>query len=283
MKITKLFAALAVLALAGCAATAPTLSPTAKSELAPQGRVRVAILPTNPLYVTPGTEKGEMQGLAPDIARALAKQLGAEMVPVPYPSAMNLLDAAKRNEWDVAFIGYAAERRADMEFTPVIVNGENSYLVRNDSPLRSVADIDRAGVRIAVSDRTVQHNFLRQNVRSATLVSTAHNAASLQLLVSGSVDAVAGNRMAVTESGHATPGTRVLDGSFMHVPYALATRKGNAAGTAYATEFVQYLKESGMLDDSLKRANLSGVTVARDYAPSGTANVPPPSTPARRY
>jgi polar amino acid transport system substrate-binding protein len=282
MKPNCVSAALLCMALAACAATAPTVSTTAKSELAPQGRVRVAILDTNPLYVTQSTASGDMQGLVPDISRAFAAQLGAELQHVRYPSAAALLGAAKRGEWDVAFIGYAPERSADMDFTPVMVNGENSYVVREASPLKAVADVDRPGVRIAVSERTVQHGFLKGNIRHATLVPMANNDASMQAFAAGSVDAVAGNRMTVLESSAANPGTRVLDGSFMQVPYALAIAKGRPAGTAYATQFVEYLKESGMLDASLKRANVNGVTVAREYSPAGGPNVPA-SAPAKRY
>ena len=282
MKNNVFSTALLCLAVAACATTAPTVSSTAKSELAPQGRVRVAIIASNPLYVTPGTLGGEMQGLGPDISRTLARQLGAELQQVNYSTAGALLEGARKKEWDVAFIGYSPERGADMDFTPVLINGENSYVVRADSPLQMVGDVDRPGVRIAISERTVQHTFLRQNIRQATLVPMANNEASMQALVAGRVDAVAGNRMTVTESSASTPGSRVLGGSFMHVPYALAVAKGRPAGTAYANQFVEYLKDSGMLDDSLRRAKLEGVTVAREYSPSGAPS-PAPSAPMKRY
>lgn len=283
MNNTNVSAALLCLALAACAATAPSVSPTAKSELAPQGRVRVGILSANPLHVTQGGAPGaEMRGLAPDIGRALARQLGAEFRPVGYPTAAGLLDGAARNEWDVAFIGYSPERASDMDFTPVVVNGENSYLVRGDSPLRSVADVDREGVRVGTSARTVQEVFLKQNLRRATVVSMPNNAALVQALVAGRVDAVAGNRQTMAESNANTPGTRVLAGSFLQVPYAIAIRKGRPAGAAYASGFVQYLKESGALDEAVKRANLTGVTVPQDYSQAGGVNVPTGSA-ARRY
>ena len=282
MKNNVYSAALLCLAVAACAATAPTVSSTAKSELAPQGRVRVAIIGSNPLYVTPSTLGGEIQGLGPDISRTLAKQLGAELQQVNYSTAGALLEGARKNEWDVAFVGYSPERQADMDFTPVMVNGENSYVVRADSPFRSVADVDRPGVRIAVSERTVQHGFLKGSIRQATLVPMASNEASMKAFAAGSVDAVAGNKMTVTESSGNTPGTRVLAGSFRPVPYALAVVKGRPAATAYAAEFVQYMKDSGMLEDSLKRANLQGVTVSREYGPAGTPSIPSPGT-GKRY
>jgi len=262
MKRNNICVAALCFTLAACATTVPTVSPTARSELAPGGKIRVGILANNPLYVNQSSVGGEMKGLVPDIANELARQLGAQVQPVNYPTATGLLDGAKRNEWEVAFIGYSPERSADMDFTPVMLNGENSYVVRSDSPLRSVADVDRAGIRIATSDRTVQHRHLTQNIRNATVVPVATGAAGMQALVAGQVDAVAGNRMTVTEAAAATPGMRVLEGSFMQVPYSIAIAKGKPAGTAYMTQFVQYLKESGRLDDSIRRANIRGVTVA---------------------
>ena len=255
------------LAVGACAtpstSNAPVVPTAAKYQLAPSGVLRVGINGTNPMYVTPGSGP-ERQGLVPDIARALATQLGARVEFVDYPTAPGVVAAAKNNEWDIAFMGYAQERVGDVDFTPIVVQGENSYVVRNESPLRHVDDVDRAGIRIAVSARTVQHIFLQERIRNATLVPMANNAASMQAFASGAVDAVAGNKLTALDSSASMPGSRVLDGSFMHVPYALAVNKGRPAGAAYATEFVRYLRDSGAIEQSVRRAKLGGVTVGKE-------------------
>ena len=260
MKTTTAIAA-ALLILSGCASTAPIVSPSAKADLAPQGVMRMGILPANPLHVTAGT--GEQKGFVVDLGREIARHLGVELRTVSYNTTGALLDGAARGEWDVAFMGYAKERLGQMNFTPVLVNGENTYVVRSNSPLRSVADVDRDGVKVATSARTVQEAFLRGNLRRAALVPVANNIAGLQELTAGRVDAVAANRQTAIELNAATPNTRLLDGSFMHVPYVIAIKKGSAAGTAFATELMEHLKATGAVEEAIKRAKLNGISVAR--------------------
>lgn len=259
MKINNFLPALAALVLAGCAATAPTVSPTAKSELAPGGTMRMAIITGNSLHAVPGTSGVNMKGLAPDIGRELARSLGATFNPVGYVTAAALLEGGKKGEWDVAFVGYSPDRLADMEFTPVVINGENTYLVRDGSTLRSVADVDREGITVATSERTAQEVHLRKTLKRAKVVSFRSQDETIAAVMAGRADAAAGNRHSMVEARKGIAGARLLDGSFLDLPYVVAVKKGRTAGAAYATDFVQYLKASGELAATVSRANLSGV------------------------
>jgi polar amino acid transport system substrate-binding protein len=255
---------LAILCLAvGACATTPAVSPEVKAQLAPGGKLRVGILHTNALHATQGLPPGELRGIAPDIGREIARRLGAEFQPVTYTTIDTLLDGAPKGEWDIAFAGYAAERRAQMDFTPVMINGGNAYLVRGESPLRSVSEVDRPGARVGVAGRTVQDAYLKANLKSARLTNSATTAELVKALAAGEVDAVAGNHMAMAAAARTLPGSRLLEGSFMQVPYAIAIKKGTPGGAAYTSRVIEDMKSNGMLEDIVRRANVEGVTVAR--------------------
>jgi polar amino acid transport system substrate-binding protein len=257
-------ALLFAVAVLGASAGAPTVPPQAKSELAPAGKLRVAVLVTNPAFVSKDGSATEMRGVAADLGRELAKQLGASFEPVRYELVGKLVDGAKTGDWDVAFLGFEEERAAWMDFTAPYLEVGNTYLVLADSPIRAVADADKPGYRIAASDRSAQERYLTRNLKQAQVVRTTgaliHEGA--QLLRSGKVHAVASNRVTLTELEKQIPGSRIVEGNFAPARHVLAVAKGRPAGASYAKAFIEHAKASGLVQQTIARAELRGVNVA---------------------
>jgi polar amino acid transport system substrate-binding protein len=258
------FALLLPLALAfGCAApSGPAVSPAARSELAPTGKLRVGLLAANPLFVTQGTPPEALRGIAVDLGRELASRLAVPMEPVRYPNVAALVEGVGKGEWDVAFLGIDPERAAVMNFTSAYLYGENTFLVPPGSPARSMADLDRPGKTVATLARSVQENYLRQNMKNATLVSMSGPPAAFGLLKEGKVDAVASSVQVLGEGAKAVPGAKLLEGSYYDSPIGMAVARGRSAGLAYAYEFIEEQKSSGAVRESLSRSGLAGARVA---------------------
>lgn len=72
---------------------------------------------------------------------------------VPYKNPGLLADAAVCDEWDVGLIGAEPQRAAVIAFTQPYVEIQATFLVPAGSALTSVGDVDRTGVRVAVSRR----------------------------------------------------------------------------------------------------------------------------------
>src|SRR3954453_19360987 len=121
------------------------------SELAPTGVLRAAINMGNFLLVTGRTSSGDPEGVAPDMAREIAWRLGVPVAYVPYARPGELADAAGGGVWDIGFIGAEPQGAEKIAFTPPYVEIEATYLVPPGSRLKSIADVDKPGVRIAVS------------------------------------------------------------------------------------------------------------------------------------
>lgn len=238
-----------------------TITEALRSELAPTGTLRVALNLSNFLLVSSAPPQGEPSGIAPDIGRELARRFGVPVAFVRYPSPGDLAAAAGTGVWDVGLIGADPLRAAEIEFTPAYLEIEASYLVLADSPIRTIDDVDRPGVRIAVGDKTAYDMYLRRTLKHATLHRAAGLEASYQLFVDQKLDALAGlkPRLVTDQAKHA--GSRVLPGRFTAIQQAIGVPIQRPAAAAYLREFVREIKLD-LVAQLIAKHGVQGVSVA---------------------
>lgn len=134
-------------------------------ELAPQGTLRVAINLGNPVLATRDAT-GSPRGVAVTLGMEFASMLRVRFVPVVYPGVGPIVDAARTAAWDIAFLAVDPARASEMDFTRPYMLVDNTLLVPAGSTVRSMADADRAGLRIAVQNRTAPDLFLTETLRA---------------------------------------------------------------------------------------------------------------------
>ena len=125
-----------------------------------------------------------------------------------------MADGAKAGRWDVAFLGADPDRANEIAFTAPYLEVDTTYLVPPGSSLRSLADVDREGVRIAVSEKSAYDLFLTRSLKRATLVRVPGVGPSVDLYFAQKLDALAGLRPILADAAARQPGSRVLEGSF---------------------------------------------------------------------
>jgi polar amino acid transport system substrate-binding protein len=233
-----------------------------RSELAPTGKLRVGLNMSNFLLTAKDPGTGEPRGVAADLGRELGKRLGVPVELVPYPNPGAVADAAKSGAWDVAFIGAEPQRANEIDFTAAYVEIEATYLVPPASQLKSIADVDKKGVRIAVSDRSAYELWLTRNLKNAELVRIKGADETFKQFVSDKLDALAGLKPRLLTDAEKLPGSRILDGKFTAVQQAIGAPKGRAAGAKYLKEFVEDIKASGLVARTIEKNNVRGLTVA---------------------
>ena len=157
--------------LAACA-TAPTSRPDVARQLAPTGRLRAAINFGNPVLAQKDPATGEARGASVDLARELGRRLSLPVDLVPFDAAGKVVEAIKTDAWDVAFLAVDPERAAEIAFTAAYLEIPATYLVPQGSTIRSVAEVDRDGVRIAVADKSAYELWLSRNIKHAKLMKT---------------------------------------------------------------------------------------------------------------
>jgi polar amino acid transport system substrate-binding protein len=235
------------------------------SEIAKGGTLRAAINLGNPLLVTGSTPAGEPIGVAPDLARAIADKLGAAISYVTFASPGEVADAIKDDGWDICLIAAEPKRAETIAFTPAYVEIEATYLVAAGSAFRSADDVDRPGVRIAVSGRSAYDLYLSRTLKHGELHRAKGLAGALELFVAEKLDALAGLRPALNDNAANLPGARVLDGRFTSVQQAIGTRPENSAAQAFLDAFVAEAKANGLIASLLKKHGVEGrLQVASD-------------------
>ncbi len=235
----------------------------ARAELAPTGVLRAGINMSNFLLVTGSTPEGDPDGVSPDMARAVAERLGVPLKLVPFKTPGELADAAVEDLWDIGNIGAEPERAKTIAFTPAYVEIEATYLIPAESPIQSIDEVDRDGVRIAVSARSAYELWLSDNIRHAELVLAQGIDASINTFVEQKLEALAGLRPRLVDDVKKLPGARILDGKFTAVQQAIGTRPDREAGAAFLRDFVEEAKASGFVASLIDKHGVSGrLTVA---------------------
>ncbi len=226
------------------------------------GKVRVGIGLGSATLAIKDPATGETRGPALDLARALAARMGIELAPVEYPRPGAVIEGARNNGWDVAFLIVDPERAAEADFTPSYMETDFTYLVPPGSRIRSLADIDQPGIRISNPAGDAAGQLLARRLKQARLVRPESIAAAVDLLRTGGADARTGPRPVLLTEAARLPGYRVLDEGFATIHFAALVPKGNAGRLAYVTEFIEEAKASGLVRQTIERAGLRGVQVA---------------------
>ena len=243
-------------------AMTPSASPAVRSELAPTGKIRVGINYGNFLLVTSYSAGSEPRGPAPDLARELGRRLGVPIEFVAFDTAGKMADAVRAGAWDVAFLGAEPQRANEISFTAAYLEIPATYLVPAGSAIRSFADVDRDGVRIAVAEKSAYELYLSRTIARAKLVLTKGIDASYNAFVDDQLEVLSGLRPRLLTDVQKLPGARILDGQFTAVQQAIGTPKGRDAGAAYLRQFVEDVKASGMVAKAIADNGVEGVSVA---------------------
>jgi polar amino acid transport system substrate-binding protein len=259
--LAALLLAAAILAFAQTQkAPAMAPSPDVVKDLVPTGKLRAAINYGNTVLVQ-RSASGELSGITVDLSRELAKRLGVPVEFTPFDGAGKSFAAVKAGDLDVGFFAIEPVRAAEIAFTSPYVIIEGTYMVPADSPLKTIADVDREGVRIAVGKGSAYDLYLSRTIKHATLVRAATSAAAMELFLADKLDAGAGVKQPIVAFAKAH-GLRVMEGRFQTIEQAMGTAKPHAAGAAYLTAFIEELKASGFVAEALKRANQPDAAVA---------------------
>jgi polar amino acid transport system substrate-binding protein len=236
-----------------------TILPDVVKSLAPTGRLRVALNLGNIVLVQTDEKTGAQKGVTVDLARELAGRLGVPVDFTTFDGAGKAFEGLKGGAIDIVFLAIEPVRAAEVAFTAPYVIIEGVYMVPKDSPIASVAEVDRAGTRIGVNRNSAYDLFLTRSLKHATLV---RGESGVDLFVDQKLEVVAGVKQPIVAYAKTNPDVRVLDGRFMEIRQAMGTVKGRDAGARYLHGFVEEMKASGFVADALRRSNQPDASVA---------------------
>ena len=243
-----------------------TCSQDVVAELAPRGVLRAGLNLSNFLLISSTDHDGGPVGVAPDVARSLAERLGVDVRYVTYPNPGALADAAGADAWDVGLLGAEPVRAEKIEFTPAYVEIESTYLVPPKSPLRTISDLDKPGIRIASTARTAYGLWLDRNIVHAEIVHASTIDEAYSLFESQRLDALSGLRPRLLQDLLRMPGAQILDGQFAAVQQAIGTLRKNTAGARFLRDFVAEIVGSGLVASLIAKHGVEGLSVPTPFS-----------------
>lgn len=225
--------------------------------------MRATFISTNPVQGIIDAKTGEVRGPAMDLTRELARRLGVPFKVTPANGVQGVLQSVKNGEADIGFLAFDPGRAAEVDYSQIYSLAQNTFMVLEDSPLKSVGDIDRPGVIIGTTEGDTGDLYLTRTLKNAQFKRTKGDMEmALKMLKSGEIHAYGTNRQRLYELQQRNPGLRLLPDNFYGVPQAIVVKKGNAALLALADKMLDETRGSGLIASSIKNIGLVGVDVA---------------------
>jgi polar amino acid transport system substrate-binding protein len=233
-------------------------------DIAPGGTLRTAFLANNPAQALRAGD--DWRGTSIDMTRELARQRKLQIALLPMTSPPAVIEAVAKGEADIGFVAYAPERVGTVEFSQIYMLVQQSFVVAENSPIKSVADIDTTGLRIAGGKNDSITLYLARNMKRATLVETDNTPADARRrLEAKEIDAYGANRQRLTNLLKDMPGYRILPDNLFGVPQTVIVVKGKPQVLDAVNRFIDEIRASGFLRDAIAKSGVIGV----DVAPSG--------------
>jgi polar amino acid transport system substrate-binding protein len=232
------------------------------AAFAPQGAMRVVINLGNAVLAR--RPEGQAGPTGVSVANELARRIGVVVEPIVVASAGAAVETMRKGEADIGFFAIDPARGEGIVFSTPYVNIEGAYAVREGSPIRSMDDVDRPGVRIAVGRNSAYDLFLARTIKNAELVRAPTSQAVVPLFTEQNLDVAANVKQQLEADIGRAPGTiRLLPGSFMTINQAMGFAAGrDPEANTYLTRFVEEMKASGFVAEALKRHGIEGAAVA---------------------
>ncbi len=240
-------------------------SSVAKAELAPTGKLRVAIAvgpAPSGIYALKDEATGSYRGVTIDLSTELARKLGVPIEYIAYRGSGEIQAAAEAGVWDVTFMPVDDERKKVLDFGSPYHLLQSTYLVPSGSPIQTIADANRTGVRIVGVRDTATFRASNRASPDATHTAVAGPADAIDAMLAGKADAIALGRASLGGVAARIPGSRILDGGFLNSTTAIAVPKGRPAALAYVTAFVEEAKASGLVRRGFDSVGLTDEQIA---------------------
>jgi polar amino acid transport system substrate-binding protein len=242
-----------------------TVGEDCAAALAPGGTLRVGVVEApraGTFFVVRDRESGEPRGVTVDLGAALAQRLGVRVEYRVFLNSGECTDATRDGLVDVAFMPVDDARRKKVAFGPSYYVLESTYLVSGPSGITSLAEIDRAGVRVVAIADTTTFRAATRTLKNISPVAVRSIEEAVEMVRSGRADALGLSRDSLRALLPAVPGSRLLDGGFQETGIAIAVAQGRPAALACVTSFLEEAKASGVVRRAFDRVGLQDEAVA---------------------
>ncbi len=187
-----------------------------------------------------------VEGLDADLCRAIAEALGVEPEFVEAVSA-NRIPFLQEDKVDIVASTMTAtdKRRLEIDFSHIYYVAGQSILVRDDSSIASVTDLN--GVKVCSGEGSTSEKNVRDKAPTAELVLFKTYTESGQALADGRCDAVSTDDTILFGLKEQFPATKIVGGAFTEEPLGIGIKKGKEDLVGLIDSTLEAMKEDGRL------------------------------------
>lgn len=254
MGLVTVIAMVAILAMAVRSALAADLL----DEVVKRGVLRAAWAHWDPSsYIDPKTH--ELTGYYVETIRQIAKIMG---VKVEFQEAGwgTLIVGLQTGKWDIAGASRAYPRFFNAYFTQPLSTMKFGIIVKRDSPIRSLSDLDKKGVKLAVMQGSNEDIEAKAQFKQVEIVRVRGFGEVLMELLSGRVDAMATSNVFYEKHKDEYKDLRMLDEYFGGRHHSsLAIARGNPDFLIYLNLVITTMKIDGTLHKIYSKLGIPGL------------------------
>jgi polar amino acid transport system substrate-binding protein len=227
-------------------------------KLAPKGFLRAGINLSNFLLVTGKKSNGDPEGVSPDMAKALADELGVDLKLIPFDRPGELADAVSEDMWDIGNIAVEPERAKTITFSSPYALIESTYLVRSNININSLSEVDKEGIRIAVAERSAYDLWLTENITKAKLVRAKSIGESFSIFQDNNFEVLAGLRPKLIDELTKTKDCKILPDAFTFIKQCIGFKPGNHEVEIFINSFIKNNIDNGFVKKLLLKYDVFG-------------------------
>lgn len=240
-----------------------TVDHSIKASFTPQGHLRASINLGNPILAGIDPATGKPSGVSIDLAMEFGRRLGVDVELMTFDTAGKSVQAVADEQADIGFFAIDPVRGASIAFTAAYVLIEGFYLVRNESPIETNADVDQAQNRVAVGNGSAYDLFLSRELKHALIVRAPSSPTVVRAFLEQQLEVAAGVKQQLEQQAAGVSGLRLLPERFMVIQQAMGMSKSRGdEAVLFLRQFVEDMKASAFVAASLARHHIVGASVA---------------------
>jgi len=228
------------------------------------GVVRAAYLASNPAQAIKDPNTGELRGVVVDLTQELARTRGIKVTLVPAPNPQAVIEAVRSGNAEIGFVAYNPERAGPVEFSQPYLLVNQTFLVREDSPIQSIRDIDQTGRKLGATRADSIALYLGRTLKQGQLIELDSPGPDtiFRMLRDGSIDAFGANRQRLTDMSRGATGVRLLADDLYGVEQTIIVPGGRKDALDAVNQFIDEVRQSGVLQKAIERSGVIGISAA---------------------
>ncbi|MFC4761189.1 transporter substrate-binding domain-containing protein [Fructobacillus durionis] len=212
------------------------------------------------LFGLVNTKTGKSEGFDVDLAKALTKQIGKQLnlnltptfTPVNASSKVQLL---KNTNIDgvLAVMTITKERAKVVDFSDSYFPAGNSLLVKKDSGINSIKDLNDSSKTILVALGTTAADTVKKEAPNAKVLALQDYASAMQALKAGQGQAIVTDNAILYGLATENPDYKVVGGTLSYGPYGVAFDHNQKGMVDETNKALATLKKNGTYNALIKK------------------------------